>query len=97
MKASQAFRHIGLVGCTFIGNKGDEPLFIDKVKKDDYVPDPAKVRKYVSEINKEIRKHLQNQKFSSDSNVFIRTPDSENLRDGRYFIVSSINEINIIE
>jgi len=97
LKASQAFRHIGLVGCTFIGHKGDEPLYIDKVKKDDYVPDSGKVRKYASQINKKIRKQLQNKNFSSEGNIFIRTPDSENLRDGRYFIVTSIDAINIIE
>ncbi|MBD3288469.1 CHASE2 domain-containing protein [candidate division KSB1 bacterium] len=83
-KASDKCGHRGIVGCKYWGQKKME--WVDEINENDYEPDPNFIRRYAMEINEKISNNV-----STDTKL-IRTPDES--RDGKYFLVESIQEVH---
>jgi len=87
-KASETYHHVGIVGCNFIG-KPPAPAITKHVKLEDYVQDPGEAAKLSSLINAKMKDIIH------EETPLIRTPGSEKVRDGKYYLVDTIKKVVI--
>lgn len=87
LEASNQFGYDRIIGCTYEGQRNF--LSVHRLAQKDYLPDPQRVPKYASYINKMVKKYVKTPRS------FIHTPQKK--QNGEYFLNEGITSILIHE